>query len=158
MTPHLHGKLQAGLQPRELASPCPSVVLFPLKISLQITFLAFTASFWPAHCPGDPDRGHSPGVVTPCPCWGGRPHAPELLVAAACAPLPPGLFTREAVKPHPLAQGTRKVPVWGTETRGKSRSTARVGHSLPCRTTSITQPKDAPGLSGFSALLPFYSH
>lgn len=75
-------------------------------------------------------------------------------MAAACAALPPGLFMMEAVKPHSLVQGTRKVPIWGTQRQGKSRSTARVDHNLPHRSTSITQPKDAPRLGGSSALLP----
>lgn len=48
MTPHLHSKLQAWN------------LTFPLKILLQITFLDFRASFWAAHCPEDPDWGHSP--------------------------------------------------------------------------------------------------
>lgn len=61
----------------------------------------------------------------------GGPHAPELPVGAACAPLSPGLFTREAVKPHPLTQGTRKVPIWGTETQEKIQEHSKGGPQPP---------------------------
>lgn len=58
-----------------------------------------------------------------------------------------GFFMREAVKPQPLVQGTRKISIYGTEMQGNPRSTAREDQS-------ITLPKDVPWLGRFSVLLP----
>ena len=130
MTPHLHGKLQAGLQPRELASPCPTAVLFPLKISLQITFLAFTASFWPAHCPGDPDRGHSPGVVTPCPCRGGSACSGAACGCCLCSP-PTGAFHEGGCEAASLGAGHQESPSLGNRDAGKVQEHGKSGPQPP---------------------------
>lgn len=131
MTPHLHGKPQAGLQPRRLASPRPSAMLFPLKISLQITFLDVTASFWPARCPGDPDWGHSPGVGSPCPRrWGGS--ACTGAACGCCLRSPPtGAFHEGGCEAASLNAGHQKSPNLGNRDAGKIQEHSKGGPQPP---------------------------